>query len=417
MERCILLVAPFADGRDLAAVACCSSYLDSLLSSNDGLKVWEELAESHFALSLANTSWRCVVELPSDKYTVQLDDPKASYLAMRSSMIWSGLNFEEYRKYVLPAGLAWQKLYDAGYISQDPRLELYPPCGKFPTELRRFGQAAIEAYALWAFHNGQNPSGHPLFGETGAYQYIFHYRFCSMPDRDSEDLTLAIRSATFDSRWAGGPARFIPSRREHEDGWIWDDRPDRPSQAGVVEMFVAFAQSVFEKRFQVSPQTMILQRFPLSGPETVTTSAHGIRITVSACEMEDLNLPRWAYQFRIEATEDLPCESCQLDARQWTICIDDSENTIRGPGVVGQYPILFRGGGWKRGPHDGLLPGPFVYNSFVGPDHNRAMLSGTFRGVLEFKTLPESSSQPLLVPVGPLLLRSHSRFQLGAATE
>ncbi|GBG32119.1 Hypothetical Protein FCC1311_083442 [Hondaea fermentalgiana] len=414
MEAFAQLVAVFPDGRDVAALASCSRALATELSEDVAASMWAEMVTEHFGLSGAGTSWRRVVQLPCEgqAYTREAKGPKEAYLVMRASMMWAGLSFKEYRNSIIPAGLAWQRLYDVGLTAPENesgrRLGLQPGCGKFCQKLRRFGRAGVDAYGLWAFHDGQTCEGTlPLFGECGAYEYMESFYFSDSPKDEDKPLELLQRKLSISSRQ--GSAMTLGSYVGNEtSGWSWSDRTERASQASAVEMFTAFADAVASKKLVLGKNHQLL-RFPMQGEDTVTTEAHGIRIQISVVEMVCLDLPKWGYQIKIEANEQLPRDQLILFRRRWEIKMGDGEvQVVEGDGVVGRQPILLRGGGFVDERYGRIKEGAFAYTSFVGPQGSREAPAGSFRGELYF-------NGGVSVPVGPITLRLRDAFRLDAS--
>lgn len=90
---------------------------------------------------------------------------------------------------------------------------------------------------------------------------------------------------------------------------------------------------------------MKLQDYPQFSETT-----HGIRITVTPIFLPQQSFPAaadyaWAYHVRME---NLGLETMQLKTRYWKI-IDAKGfvKEVRGPGVVGETPILFPGGAFE----------------------------------------------------------------------
>lgn len=87
----------------------------------------------------------------------------------------------------------------------------------------------------------------------------------------------------------------------------------------------------------------------LHDPAAEETTDH-ITVSVSTCflpEISKINPPKFYHTYRITMTmsPDAPqSESCQLETRHWIITDDNgSEEQVDGPGVVGEYPVMYPG--------------------------------------------------------------------------
>ncbi len=73
------------------------------------------------------------------------------------------------------------------------------------------------------------------------------------------------------------------------------------------------------------------------------TTTHGVRIQVKTAYLPDTSAPDegrylFAYRIRISNVGD---ETVQLISREWIITDSDGDvETVRGPGVVGEQPVL-----------------------------------------------------------------------------
>jgi len=136
----------------------------------------------------------------------------------------------------------------------------------------------------------------------------------------------------------------------------------------------------------------------------------------------------FAYSIRIKLADDAPHETCQLKTRRWLITNADAsppEQTrrVQGEGVVGKFPRLTRGGGWRddfqvadiqsigfaravRRGTERRTPTEFVYQSYSGLMTN-ADAPNTFAGQMDFfpGEVLEPSGPPFHVTVPTFLLK------------
>ncbi|KFM69163.1 F-box only protein 3, partial [Stegodyphus mimosarum] len=87
----------------------------------------------------------------------------------------------------------------------------------------------------------------------------------------------------------------------------------------------------------------------LHDPAAEETTGY-ITVSVATCflpEVSKINPPKFFHTYRITMTmsPDAPqSESCQLETRHWIITDDNgSEEQVDGPGVVGEYPVMYPG--------------------------------------------------------------------------
>jgi ApaG protein len=86
------------------------------------------------------------------------------------------------------------------------------------------------------------------------------------------------------------------------------------------------------------------------GVRTSDTTTRGIRIEVQSMYMPERSVPKdgqylFEYQVRISNTGS---ETAQLISREWIITNADGEvERVKGPGVVGEQPVLSPGGSFE----------------------------------------------------------------------
>ena len=89
---------------------------------------------------------------------------------------------------------------------------------------------------------------------------------------------------------------------------------------------------------------------PKQGTYSSDTTTRGIRIQVESAYLSDRSSPRdgqylFAYHVRIS---NVGTETTQLMSREWIITSADGETErVRGPGVVGEQPVLPPGGAFE----------------------------------------------------------------------
>ena len=86
------------------------------------------------------------------------------------------------------------------------------------------------------------------------------------------------------------------------------------------------------------------------GSQTKDTTTRGIRIEVQSKYLAERSSPRdeqylFAYQVRIS---NVGTETAQLVSREWTITSAEGDvEHVKGPGVVGEQPVLAPGGSFE----------------------------------------------------------------------
>jgi ApaG protein len=73
------------------------------------------------------------------------------------------------------------------------------------------------------------------------------------------------------------------------------------------------------------------------------TTTHGVRIQVKSAYLPDRSAPdegRYLFAYRVRIS-NVGTETVQLLSREWIITDSDGDvETVRGPGVVGEQPVL-----------------------------------------------------------------------------
>ena len=86
------------------------------------------------------------------------------------------------------------------------------------------------------------------------------------------------------------------------------------------------------------------------GSYTNDTTTRGIRVEVTSTYLSERSSPRdsqylFAYQVRIS---NVGTETAQLVSREWTITSAEGDvERVKGPGVVGEQPVLHPGGSFE----------------------------------------------------------------------
>lgn len=146
----------------------------------------------------------------------------------------------------------------------------------------------------------------------------------------------------------------------------------------------------------------------------------GIEVVASALYTPE-HPQTFAYSLRMRMAADAPRTSAQLFRRLWTIedGNDEPPRRVSGEGVVGMFPVLRAGGGYRNDEQTASLavrpfemavppgtehPGWFVYQSFSGP--MRSPEGGRFGGEIEFYpgTVTNPTGPPFNVTVLPFRL-------------
>lgn len=149
---------------------------------------------------------------------------------------------------------------------------------------------------------------------------------------------------------------------------------------------------------------------------------NGVEVVASALYTPELP-QAFSYSLRMRMGADAPHASAQLHRRIWSIEDGSGEppRLVSGEGVVGQFPVLRAGGGYRADEQTGNLGGPrpfeavvppgaeqpgwFVYQSFSGPMHSAE--GGRFGGEIEFVpgTVAAPTGAPFKAAVLPFRLR------------
>jgi len=113
--------------------------------------------------------------------------------------------------------------------------------------------------------------------------------------------------------------------------------------------------SVSEKSKDINDLDNLMSRgmtppAPRGGVRTSDTTTRGIRIEVQSMYMPERSVPKdgqylFEYQVRIS---NIGSETAQLISREWIITNADGEvERVKGPGVVGEQPLLPPGGSFE----------------------------------------------------------------------
>ncbi|XP_054718207.1 F-box only protein 3-like [Uloborus diversus] len=223
--------------------------------------------------------------------------------------------------------------------------------GKLPADMR----------CSYRIHNGQRLTSP---GIMGSMSFPGHYRSESLLDLDTIlvgfrereglkgciPLTLCLHSgltqflAVTDEDGYEPNSIFYPVQSEPMHGRRWTDA--FISGTSFLEWLSAHADHLANDDY------VIIQDQPFrflhdSEAEAVTDN---ITVSVATCflpEISKINPPKFYHTYRITMTmspETPSSESCQLETRHWTITDDNgSEEQVDGPGVVGEYPVMYPG--------------------------------------------------------------------------
>lgn len=163
-----------------------------------------------------------------------------------------------------------------------------------------------------------------------------------------------------------------------------------PGDDGLLRWIEHFAAELSAGQFAVdevepgAPQTRAIRAFPQLPPLCSVAVTRGVRVEASAtwmAEHSDQTVDAFAYSIAFsllpldeqQAAGFAPLQSCQLVSRHWVIS-DASGRTdeVRGPGVIGEHPLLLPGGP------------PFRYQSQTPVRRTAAGRGGTMLGAFTF---------------------------------
>jgi len=172
-------------------------------------------------------------------------------------------------------------------------------------------------------------------------------------------------------------------------------------------------------------ESIVLFRNEVDGVECSYEKTNGVECRASALYLP-VHPHGFAYSIRLNLAADAPVEHCQLKTRRWLITnVDaagrDRQKKVIGDGVVGKFPKLKRGGGWRddfqaddigalgfaRAVRKGIdRQGVFIYQSFSGLMANADAMN-TFEGEIDFypNEFLEADAPPFQVKVPPFLLK------------
>jgi uncharacterized protein affecting Mg2+/Co2+ transport len=213
----------------------------------------------------------------------------------------------------------------------------------------------------------------------------------------------------------------------HVRGCAGDWQVATPSLAG---WFCEYARRLSCGYYRVGPlsgpdgdRTLGILLFPdvVDGDWCTRAVTQGIEVVASAVYMPE-HPQAFAYSLRIAMLKGGAHGSAQLFRRTWTITDGRGEpRVVTGEGVVGKFPLLRAGGGYRDDeqasasvaagpsfsravPPGREVPSRFVYQSFSGPMESPE--GGRFGGGILFYpgSVSEPAGEPFVVAVAPFRL-------------
>ena len=271
---------------------------------------------------------------------------------------------------------------------------------------------------------------HGLFGGFSAYDYVVVGRMApSGQVSQCED-----GSVTF--AWSYRKDRRFQVNAQDDTVTVVDaedsvEEPAAPEGASFGDWFAEYARRLETGYYDfglVVPddsgtESVVLFKNQIDGRECAYAKTNGVECRASA-----LYLPAhpngFAYSIRFNLAADAPHDHCQLKTRRWQITDVDSgrgPKFVAGEGVVGKFPRLKRGGGWRddfqtddinmlgfaRAVRKGTeRSGTFIYQSMSGPMKNPDA-PNTFQGQMDFYTneILDPKAEVFQVTVPPFLLQ------------
>jgi ApaG protein len=83
------------------------------------------------------------------------------------------------------------------------------------------------------------------------------------------------------------------------------------------------------------------------GVRTSDTTTRGVRIEVQSFYMPERSAPKYLFEYHVRIS-NVGTETAQLISREWIITNADGEvERVKGPGVVGEQPILTPGASFE----------------------------------------------------------------------
>ena len=284
---------------------------------------------------------------------------------------------------------------------------------------------------------------HGIFGGFSAYDYVVASRFAP------SSAALATRTPSE----GGNNVTFAWSFRK-DRRFVVNDADDRvevydvcgggndfqgpefaaPRNASFGDWFFEYASRVSSNYYSfglvvpddAETESIILFKNLVDGRDCSETVTQGVECRASALYLP-VHPHGFVYSIRLNLAKDAPMDHCQLLTRRWIIFDHDAKDgqkikQVSGEGVVGKFPRLNRGGGWRddfqvgadvqrlgfaRAVRLGVeRSGPFIYQSFSGPMANPDA-DNTFEGQMGFypNEFLKPTGPPFQVIVPPFLLK------------
>jgi len=219
---------------------------------------------------------------------------------------------------------------------------------------------------VYRIHDGQGALQEDSHGLFGGIENYNHRRFEKM--LSINDIVLVWRHCT---KMLMRPSQFLPLSfchfshtiqyllvGDHSVNGLTPGQIFYPSESHARDMFISgsdyvdwfcqYAQDLMEDKFPLVEGSVL--RFYHDPLSTATTQHLCISVaTAFVPEMSRAGQHVHAYRVTLSMSESAPHRAaCQLETRHWKI-IDENgqEETVHGPGVIGEYPTIKPGTSWS----------------------------------------------------------------------